>query len=236
MMPTDMPRTRSAALAGGHEGEQHRSPRPAARGRARCADCRRRRGGAAAPIAAACHGASSSARQAEEGRRASGPARPIALSRRPPLSRPRAWRLGAPAGAPPRRRVAGSAGSTVPSMFRRGSTRSSQLGQRPRARADQVQDRGQQQAAHDERIEEHGAREAQAELLDHAVFAEHEREEHAHHDRGGGGHDATGQREPFGDRARACRACAPSARGCARRGTPRSPSTARTRSRTASPG
>ena len=98
------------------------------------------------------------------------------------------------------------------------------------------QHRRQQQAADHERVEEHGAGEAQPELLDDAVFAEHEREEHADHDRGGRGDDAPGQRQALLHRALSRRRCVPSARACARRGTPRSPSTGRTRSRTASPG
>ena len=136
------------------------------------------------------------------------PPRPRRVGLSPPL--PRSPRPGADAALRPGASAAGARvrsggcrdGSTVPSMFSRGSSRSSHAGIRQVRCADEVQHRGQQQAADDERVEEHGAGEAQAELLDDAVFAEHEREEHAHHDRRGGGHHAPGQRQALGDRAR----------------------------------
>ncbi len=96
---------------------------------------------------------------------------------------------------------AGGACTEVPSMFTRGRSAVEPRGDPPGALADDVEHRGQQQAADDQRVEEHGAGEAQPELLDDAVFAEHEGEEHADHDRGGGGDDAPGQREPFADGA-----------------------------------
>ncbi len=88
-------------------------------------------------------------------------------------------------------------------MFRRGSNRSSHAGDRPRGVAKDVEHRREQQAPYDYRVEEHGRREAQAELLDDPVFAEHEREEYADHDRRGGRHDAAGEREPFAHSAAA---------------------------------
>src|SRR3954469_7342556 len=57
------------------------------------------------------------------------------------------------------------------------------LRQHPRRPAQQLEYGGQEQAAYDERVEEHRTGEAEAEQLDPALLADHERQEDADHDR-----------------------------------------------------
>ena len=188
MIPTDMPAAASCALARVHEHDQRAGRRAVAPGAASRAGGGQRR----------CEASSSS--------------RPSAARRRPWLSppSPSAAPLAGPDGDRlDRGRVAAAVGAGRRRLVQRAldvHVRQQAVepgGDPPGHIAEQVQRGGQQQAADHERVEEHGAREAQPELLDHAVFAEHEREEHADHDRGGGGHHASGERQALADRAAA---------------------------------
>ena len=87
----------------------------------------------------------------------------------------------------------------VPSMFRCGSAAVQPRGDSPGALAEDGQDGGQQQAADHDGVEEHGRGEAEAELLEYAVFAEHEGQEYADDDRRGGCDDAPGECEALAD-------------------------------------
>ena len=174
--------------------------------------------------------------------------RPSAAPRRPGLRRSppredrpaRPWlrpRRGAAIARPSPASAAVSGSScSVPSMLTRGSRRSSHGGIRQVRSPSRCSVAGSSRHRITSASRNTAVARLSAELLDHAVFAEHEREEHADHDRRGGGDDATGQRQPLADRAGAVARHGSSVRGCARRGTPRSPSRGRRRSRTASPG
>jgi hypothetical protein len=85
-------------------------------------------------------------------------------------------------------------------MLTCGSSASSQRGSRQVTRAEQLEHGGQQHAAHDERVEEHGDGEPEAELLQRPLVAEREGEEDADHDRRGRGDHPPGQREAVADR------------------------------------
>ena len=85
-------------------------------------------------------------------------------------------------------------------MLRRGRTRSSHAGSHQLAVAEQEHHSRHDDGAHDERVEQHGAGQADAEQLDHPLAAEDERAEHEHHDRGRGGDRPTGRRQTVGDR------------------------------------
>ena len=72
----------------------------------------------------------------------------------------------------------------------------------PRPAPQELEHRGQHQAADDERVEEDRAGEAQAEQLDLALRSENERQEHADHDRGRRRDDAPGRGDALDDGAR----------------------------------
>ena len=80
-----------------------------------------------------------------------------------------------------------------------GRRRSSQAGKSPGSPAKQLEHRGEQQATHDERVEEHGGGEAEAEQLQYAFVAQRERREHADHDRGRGSDHPAGRRQSARD-------------------------------------
>ena len=215
MIPTDRPARASSRLRGRANASQHDracAPREGPCDRAAVGRNAALRG---AVLRRAEQARSSAIARRGRERRPRGRPRPTRpggglsppLPRPPPRGavRPRAGRRGRAGGARP---LAGGAAGQDRAL----DVQARQQPVEPRrdppgARADDVQHGGQQQAAHDERVEEHGAREAEAELLDDAVFAEHERQEHAHHDRRGRGHHAAGQREALGDGARVSRVC-----------------------------
>ena len=92
-------------------------------------------------------------------------------------------------------------GASACSIANRGSRRSSARGKYQADRAEQVEHRRQEHAADHERVEEDGAREPDAEELDHPLAAEDERGEHDHHHRRGRRDHAPRLDHPVADRA-----------------------------------
>ena len=133
------------------------------------------------------------------------------------------------------RRPAGATSDDEPSRSRCGRMRSSHFGSHQLARAEQLHRRGHEQEPDDRRVDEHRGRHADAHHLHgRAAASMHEAEEHRDHDQRGRG-DRRGPSWPRRSRrTRASRRCGGTPPGCARAGRPRSPSRARTGSRTSS--
>ena len=91
--------------------------------------------------------------------------------------------------------------------------------------------RGHEERAHDRRVDEHAEREAEPELLEAGHAPGDEARERRDHDQRRRGDERPGLLEALCDGARVVAGPRPTPRASARRGRPRSPSTARTASR-----